>query len=109
MSIAVLLDLDNIKPKLADIERICQTHHEKHGQLVVRRAFSNTPSVLTAYGGAFREFGYGFVSNDNGYASLFGRLKRKGIETLVIGDRIGNRLREAADYVEPLKEVMRPM
>ncbi len=145
MSIAVLLDLDNIKPKLADIERICQTHHEKHGQLVVRRAFSNTPSVLTAYGGAFREFGYRFeltpglkpvsqevdrliertadeitgnadyqvsmiavVSNDNGYASLFGRLKRKGIETLVIGDRIGNRLREVADYVEPLKEVMRP-
>lgn len=145
MSIAVLLDLDNIKPKLADIERICQTHHEKHGQLVVRRAFSNTPSVLTAYGGAFREFCYGFeltpgltpvpqevdriieeraeeitgnldyqisliavVSNDNGYASLFGRLKGKGIETLVIGDRIGNKLREAADYVEPLKEVMRP-
>jgi hypothetical protein len=145
MSIAVLLDLDNIKPKLADIERICQTHHEKHGQLVVRRAFCNTPAVLTAYGGAFREFGYRFeltpgltpvsqevdrliertaseitgnpdyqismiavVSNDNGYASLFGRLKRQGIETLVIGDRIGNRLREVADYVEPLKEVMRP-
>lgn len=141
MKIAVLLDLDNIKPKLTNIETICQSY----GQLVERRAFSNTPAVLAAYGGAFRQFEYRFeltpglnyvsqevdhliektaceilantalgikliaiVSNDNGYASLFKKLKTKGIKTLVIGNQIGNQLRETADYVELLNEVMRP-
>jgi molecular chaperone DnaK (HSP70) len=54
--IAVLLDLDNIKPKLDIVEEICK----KHGSIVIRRAFSNTPSVLTAYGSKFREFDYRF-------------------------------------------------
>lgn len=140
-NIAVLLDLDNIKPKLATIEEICLSH----GKLVDRRAFSNTPAVLAAYGGSFRQFAYRFeltpgldpvsqevdslieraaleiiansemqvkmiavVSNDNGYARLFNSLKRRGIKTLAIGNQIGNKLRETADYIEVLNEVMRP-
>ncbi|WP_308253542.1 Hsp70 family protein [Geminocystis sp. GBBB08] len=54
--IAILLDLDNIKPKLDTIEKICASY----GQIVYRRGFSNTPSVLTAYGSGFRKFDYRF-------------------------------------------------
>ncbi|MBW4506497.1 MAG: Hsp70 family protein [Scytonematopsis contorta HA4267-MV1] len=141
MSIAVLLDLDNIKPKLSAIEKLCQSY----GQLIERRAFSNTHAVLTAYGGGFREFGYRFelapglnpmpqevdnliertaieiagnsnldvkiiaiVSNDNDYTRVLRNLKTRGIKTLVIGNQIGNSLRETADYIEVLREVMRP-
>lgn len=56
MNVAVLLDLDNIKPKLSTLEKICQSY----GQLVERRAFANTHAVLVAYGGAFRQFNYRF-------------------------------------------------
>lgn len=116
---AVLLDLDNVKSKLSTIQKLCLSY----GKIVDRRAFSNTPAVLAAYGGSFREFGYRFeltpglepipqevdtliertafeivanlelhvklivvVSNDNDYASLFKKLKNKGIKTLVIGN-----------------------
>ena len=143
LKIAILLDLDNIKPKLGTVEKIC----ENYGEIITRRAFSNTPAVLTAYGGAFRSFDYRFeltpgldpvpqevdnlicktaleiiennslginlvaiVSNDNGYANLFSKLRQKGIQSLVIGfgTQIGNKLRETADYIEVLKEEMRP-
>lgn len=141
MHIAVLLDLDNIKPRLSTGEELCLSY----GKVVDRRAFSNTPAVLAAYGGSFREFGYRFeltpglepmpqevdtliertaleivanselqvkviavVSNDNDYASLFKQLKNKGIKTIVIGNQIGNKLRENADYVEVISEVLRP-
>ncbi len=141
MHIAVLLDLDNIKPKLSTIEQLCR----EIGKVVDRRAFSNTPAVLAAYGGSFREFGYRFeltpglepmpqevdtliertafeivanselqvkviavVSNDNDYASLFKKLRKRGIKTLVIGNQIGYKLRENADYVEVINEVLRP-
>ncbi|MBF2056478.1 MAG: Hsp70 family protein [Cyanobacterium sp. T60_A2020_053] len=137
--IAILLDLDNIKPRLENIEMLCG----KYGNMVVKRAFSNTPSVLTAYGGDFRKFDYRFeltpglntvaqevdnlifqtvdelinnsklginlvaiVSNDNDYAQLFNNLKSKGIKSLVIGNQIGNKSRESANYVEFLTEVM---
>lgn len=140
-NIALLLDLDNIKPKLSTIESIC----EKHGTVVVRRAFANTPAVLTCYGSNFRDFNYRFeltpgltsvpqevdnliqqtiwelvdnpkmkidiiaiVSNDNDYANIFSKLKTKGIITLVIGNQIGNQLRQTADYVEILQELIRP-
>lgn len=56
MNIAVLLDLDNIKPNLEQVEQVCR----RHGRLVERRAFSNTPAVLAAYGGAFRQYQYRF-------------------------------------------------
>ncbi len=56
MNIAVLLDLDNIKPNLETVEQVCR----RHGRLVERRAFSNTPAVLAAYGGAFRQYQYRF-------------------------------------------------
>jgi molecular chaperone DnaK (HSP70) len=55
-NIALLLDLDNIKPKLNELELICQ----RHGRIAARRAFSNTATVLTAYGSRFRELGYRF-------------------------------------------------
>ena len=140
-NIALLLDLDNIKPKLDVLERICQGY----GKIVERRAFSNTPAVLTAYGSQFREFGYRFeltpglnpvaqevdnliittarelventrlninlvaiVSNDNDYSGLMQRLRSKSIQTLVIGNQIGQRLRESSTHVEILNEVMRP-
>jgi len=56
MSIAILLDLDNIKPNLETIEKICASY----GTIAERRAFSNTPAILTAYGSAFRNFNYRF-------------------------------------------------
>lgn len=139
---AVLLDLDNIKPQLSEIETICA----EYGVLIERRAFCNTPAVLTAYGNAFREFNYRFeltpglapvpqevdhliiqtalelienskfdiklvaiVSNDNGYARLFRELKSKGIKTLVIGNQIGNQLRETADHVRLLQGIIQPI
>lgn len=143
LNVAILLDLDNIKPQLGTVEKIC----ESYGKIVTRWAFSNTPAVLTAYGSAFRNFNYRFeltpgldpvpqevdnlisktakeitendklainlvaiVSNDNGYANLFTELKPKGVQSLVIGfgSQIGNQLRETADYVEVLKQEMRP-
>ncbi len=55
-NVAVLLDLDNIKPDLEQIEKICA----RYGRLAERKAFANTPAVLTAYGAAFRKFGYRF-------------------------------------------------
>ncbi|WPF87895.1 Hsp70 family protein [Cyanobacterium aponinum AL20118] len=140
-NIAVLLDLDNIKPRLETIEQLCG----KYGNMVVKRAFSNTPSVLTAYGSSFRKFDYRFeltpglnpvsqevdnlifqtvdelinnsklainlvaiVSNDNDYARLFRYLQSKSIKSLVIGNQIGNKSRENANYVEILTEVMQP-
>lgn len=141
-NIAVLLDLDNIKPQLSEIETLCA----EYGTLIERRAFCNTPAVLTAYGNAFREFKYRFeltpglatvpqevdhliiqttrelienpksdikliaiVSNDNGYARLFKDLKLKGIKTLVIGNQIGNQLRETADHVRLLQGIIQPI
>ena len=56
MNVAILIDLDNLKPKLANIENIGNSY----GTIVTRRAFSNTHTVLTAYGGAFRDFNYHF-------------------------------------------------
>jgi molecular chaperone DnaK (HSP70) len=55
-NIALLLDLDNIKPNLNELEEICQ----RYGKIVARRAFSNTSTVLTAYGSRFRELNYRF-------------------------------------------------
>lgn len=55
-NIAILLDLDNIKPELGEIESICT----KYGSIKVRRAFSNTPAVLSAYGSQLRNLGYRF-------------------------------------------------
>lgn len=140
-NVAVLLDLDNVKPRLETVEQICG----EYGKMLVKRAFSNTPSVLTAYGSSFRKFDYRFeltpglsfvsqevdnlifqtveelinnsklainlvaiVSNDNDYARLFSYLKSKGIKSLVIGNQIGNKSRETADYVKILPEVMQP-
>ncbi|MFN7661914.1 MAG: NYN domain-containing protein, partial [Dolichospermum sp.] len=49
------------------------------------------------------------VSNDNDYANLFAQLKKKGIKTVAIGNtHIGNRLRETADHIEFLTNVLRP-
>ena len=55
-NIAILIDLDNIKPQLRELEDICS----EHGTVVEHRAFSNTPAVLTAYGSKLREFEYRF-------------------------------------------------
>ncbi|TAE55782.1 MAG: NYN domain-containing protein [Nostocales cyanobacterium] len=55
-NIAILLDLDNIKPELREIEDICR----QYGNLVERRAFSNTPAVLAAYGSKLRDLEYRF-------------------------------------------------
>jgi len=140
-NIALLLDLDNIKPKLGVLEQICQSY----GKVIERRAFSNTAAVLTAYGSQFREFKYRFelipsltpnpqevdnlifttaeelvnnsslninliaiVSNDNDYSHLIEKLGKRRIQTLIIGNQIGHRLRESASYTEILNEVMRP-
>jgi molecular chaperone DnaK (HSP70) len=142
MRLAVLLDLDNIKPRLENLETLLK----RHGQTVYRRAFANSPAVMASYGSDFRRFNYrceivpgqpalpeevdqlifrtaeeiannpalgvkalAVVSNDNGYASLFERLGRRGIRTIAIGTNIGLRLREAAHVVEELDELMRPL
>ncbi|MFB2738974.1 Hsp70 family protein [Umezakia ovalisporum] len=55
-NIAILLDLDNIKPELGEIEDICR----RYGSVVEHRAFSNTPAVLAAYGSKLRNLGYRF-------------------------------------------------
>jgi len=55
-NLAILLDLDNIKPELREIEEICR----QFGIVVERRAFSNTPSVLAAYGSKLRNLNYRF-------------------------------------------------
>ncbi|WP_414530753.1 Hsp70 family protein [Nodularia chucula] len=55
-NIALLLDLDNIKPELRELEDICR----EYGSVVERRAFSNTPAVLAAYGSKLRDLGYRF-------------------------------------------------
>lgn len=55
-NVAILLDLDNIKPELREIEEICR----QYGTVVERRAFSNTPSVLAAYGSKLRDLEYRF-------------------------------------------------
>ncbi len=55
-NIAILLDLDNIKPQLREIEDICT----KYGNIKERRAFCNTPAILAAYGSQLRDLGYRF-------------------------------------------------
>lgn len=55
-NLALLLDLDNLKPKLQNLETICA----RYGEIMTRRAFANTPAVLAAYGGDFRKFKYHF-------------------------------------------------
>lgn len=142
MKLAVLLDLDNLKPRLESLESLL----ERHGQTVYRRAFANSPAVMASYGSDFRRFNYrceivpgqpalpeevdqlifrtadeiannpslgvkvlAVVSNDNGYAALFERLRRRGIRTIAIGTNVGLRLREAAHAVEQLDELLRPL
>lgn len=51
---AILIDLDNIKPQLREIEDICI----QYGTVATRRVFSNTAAVYTAYGSKLRDFGY---------------------------------------------------
>jgi molecular chaperone DnaK (HSP70) len=141
-NVAILLDLDNIKPELQEIEDICR----QYGNIKERRAFSNTPALRAVYGSRLRALEYRFeltpgvdivrqevdnlifrtaeelinnsrlniktvavVSNDNDYANLFASLKKKGIKTVAIGNnQIGNRLRETADYIEFLTNVLKP-
>lgn len=141
-NVAILLDLDNIRPELQEIEDICR----QYGNIKERRAFSNTPALRAVYGGRLRALEYRFeltpgvdivrqevdnlifrtaeelinnsrlnikiiavVSNDNDYANLFTSLKKKGIKTVAIGNsHIGNRLRETADYIEFLTNVLKP-
>lgn len=55
-NIAILLDLDNIKPELRELEEICR----QFGAVVERRAFSNTPAILAAYGSKLRDLQYRF-------------------------------------------------
>ncbi|MEC4817792.1 MAG: Hsp70 family protein [Scytonema sp. PMC 1069.18] len=55
-NLAILLDLDNIKPELRELEDICR----QFGTVMERRAFSNTPAVLAAYGSKLRDLGYRF-------------------------------------------------
>jgi len=55
-NMAILLDLDNIKPELREIEMICS----QYGTIIERRAFSNTPAVLAAYGSKLRDLKYRF-------------------------------------------------
>ena len=130
MNLALFLDLDNIKPNLEELEKMVQGI----GYVIERRAFSNVPSVRTAYGSKFRRYGYrleitagddvqpqevdqlieksalelannpsrhieavAVVSNDNDYAPLFRKLKSKGLKTIAIGTRLGQKLQEAAD------------
>jgi len=54
MKLAVLLDLDNLKPRLESLESLL----ERHGQTVYRRAFANYPAVMASYGSDFRRFNY---------------------------------------------------
>ncbi|GCL38501.1 molecular chaperone DnaK, heat shock protein hsp70 [Sphaerospermopsis reniformis] len=141
-NVAILLDLDNIRPELQEIEDICR----QYGNIKERRAFSNTPALRAVYGSRLRALEYRFeltpgvdivrqevdnlifrtaeelinnsrlnikiiavVSNDNDYANLFASLKKKGIKTVAIGNnQIGNRLRETADYIEFLTNVLKP-
>lgn len=141
-NVAILLDLDNIRPELQEIEDICR----QYGNVKERRAFSNTPAVRAIYGAKLRALEYRFeltpgvdivrqevdnlifrtakelidnsqlgikiiavVSNDNDYANLFAQLKKKGIKTVAIGNNhIGNRLRETADHIEFLTNVLHP-
>lgn len=142
MRLAVLLDLDNLKPRLDGLEEILG----RHGRAVYRRAFANSPAVMASYGSDFRRFDYrceivpgqpalpeevdqliirtaeeiaghpslrldgvAVVSNDNGYAALFERLRRRGLKTLAIGTNLGLRLRSTADVVEELTEQLRPL
>jgi len=56
MRIAILLDLDNIQPQLAQLEELCSAW--ENGVVVDRRAFANTPAVRTNYGSALRDFKY---------------------------------------------------
>lgn len=56
MKIALLLDLDNIKPKLEQLEEICK----QYGVVAYRRAFSNTAAIHTTYGSGFRRYNYRF-------------------------------------------------
>ncbi|MBO1047834.1 MAG: Hsp70 family protein [Dolichospermum sp. DEX182a] len=141
-NVAILLDLDNIRPELQEIEDICR----QYGNVKERRAFSNTPAIRAIYGAKLRALEYRFeltpgvdivrqevdnlifrtakelidnsqlgikiiavVSNDNDYANLFAQLKKKGIKSVAIGNNhIGNRLRETADHIEFLTNVLRP-
>lgn len=57
-NIALLIDLDNLKPNLEELERIADTHG---GKIVYRRAFfniQNTQVIKTAYGRSLKEFNY---------------------------------------------------
>jgi len=59
-NIALLLDLDNLKPNLGELELLCEP---RHGKIVYRRAFfniENTQVIKTAYGRSLQEFKYRF-------------------------------------------------
>ena len=55
-NVAILLDLDNIKPELQEIEDICR----QYGNVKERRAFSNTPAIRAIYGSKLRALEYRF-------------------------------------------------